>query len=236
MNNKKKSILVLSIGMILVLNISGSMIAIHALTKTVEVIVVSETLGPRSMIESKHVSVISMPKNTVPTNVFLDESDVVGKFVSFDASLYRGMFFFVDAIESIDTVNDAPLLRLKEGQVAVSIGVDVLKSIGNTLLPGQYVDLVHTFVIRNGNPIVDTIFNDVRVLAIKDRYGLDMSDSKSQKVPHVILLAINHSDANDFYLALRKGQMDLVPLPSGRFVENESTINKESIIWRLLYE
>ena len=205
MSNKKKSMIIISIGLIIVLNVSGSMIAIHTLTKTVDVIIVNETLKPRSMIESRHLSVVSMPKNTIPSNIYTDESDVVGKFVSFDASLYRGMFLFIDAIESIEGVQDAPLLRLKEGQVAVSIGVDVIKSIGNTLLPGQYVDVVHTFTIRNKNPIVDTIFKDVRVLAIKDRYGLDMSDSKSQKVPHVILLAINHQDANDFYLALRKG-------------------------------
>lgn len=116
------------------------------------------------------------------------------------------------------------------------MGVDVLKSLGNTLLSGQYVDIVVTLSIKRDNPLVETIFSNVRVLSVKDRYGLDMSDPKSQRAPAVVLLAINHEDANDFYLAKNKGQIDLIPILSGSIIQNEASKKTDSIIWSILHE
>lgn len=236
MDNKKKSIIVISIGLFVLLNLSGSMIIIKTLSKTVDVVVVSKMMLPRERITKDHIMTIAMPQNTIPNNVLIKEEDIIGKVVAFETHLFRGMFFFEDAIEDMDETKDAPLLRLKANQVAVSLGVDVVKSLGNTLLPGQYVDIVFTLSIRNENPLVDTIFFDVRVLAVKDRYGLDMHDPKSQRTPHVILLAIDHQHVNDFYLALRKGQMDLVPIANQSMIDHEARIHSESIIWGKLYE
>lgn len=236
MTNKKKSIIVISIGLVILLNVCGSLLAVRALSKTVEVLVVKQTLVPRTKIKEEHLETVAMPKNTIPSNVYLNSEDVIGKVVSFDASLFKGMFLFKDAIEDPMETNDSPLLRLKENQVAVSMGVDVLKSIGNTLLNGQYVDVVVTLSAKRENPLVQTIFSNVRVLSVKDRYGLDMSDPKSQKAPAVILLAINHEDANDFYLAKNKGQIDLVPMLSGTEIQEEAVKIDDSIIWSILHD
>jgi hypothetical protein len=76
----------------------------------------------------------------------------------------------------------------------------------------------------------------VRVLSVKYRYGLDMSDPKSHKAPAVVLLAISHQDANDFYLAKNRGQIDLVPILSGTAIPQEATKKEDSIIWSILHE
>lgn len=236
MTNKKKSMIVISIGLVVLLNVGASMLIVSTLSKSEEVLIIKENLTPRSVIKEEHLGMISMPKNTIPSNIYTTKEEVVGKVVSFDASMFKGMFLYKDALEDAESTSDAPLLKLKENQVAVSMGVDVLKSLGNTLLGGQYVDIVMTLPIKKNNPIVETIFSNVRILALKDRYGLDMSDPKSQKSPAVILLAINHHDANDFYLAKNKGQIDLVPLLSGTSISKEAIKKDESIIWSILYE
>lgn len=236
MNNKKKSMLVISIALIIFLNVSISFLIVHSMSKSIEVYVAKTKLIPRIPIQANDLEVVKMPKHLIPNNIVQKKEDIIGKVVSYDSSVYQGMFFFQEALDNPIESKDAPLLRLKEKQVAVSLGVDVIQSLGNTLLPGQYVDIVYTYPIRNQNPLVDTIYHNVRVLSLKDRYGLDMEDPKSQKAPHVILLALNHVDANSFYLALNKGKMDLVPVFHTKSIEHESVLNVLSPIWSYLYE
>lgn len=236
MNNKKKSIIVISIALMIVINVSVSFLIVKTLTKSTDVFVAKTTLVPRNPITEDDIQTISLPSNLIPNNIFTSKEDIIGQVVSYDSSIYQGMFFFKEALDDPIKSNDAPLLRLKDNQVAVSLSVDVIKSLGNTLLPGQYVDLVYTYPIRNENPIVDTIYKNVRVLALKDRYGLDMNHPQSQKTPHVILLSLNHKDANSFYLAENKGSFDLVPVLLNEPPNQEAIINESSIIWSYLYE
>ncbi len=236
MNNKKKSVIVISIALIVFLNVSISFLIVNTMSKSTQVYVAKSKLIPRIPITEDDLEVINMPKHLIPSNIIQNKDEIIGKVIAYDSSVYQGMFFFSEALDDPIQSKDAPLLRLKENQVAVSLGVDVIQSLGNTLLPGQYVDIVYTYPIRNQNPIVDTIYKNVRVLSLKDRYGLDMDDPKSQKAPHVILLALNHEDANSFYLALNKGEMDLVPVFHNDSIQQESVLNAMSLVWSYLYE
>jgi|SRR5690554_209038 len=236
MNNKKKSVLVISIALIVFLNVSISFLIVNSMSKSTEVYVAKVKLIPRIPIKEDDIEIIKMPKHLIPSNIVSSKEEIVGKVVSYDSSIYQGMFFFEEALDHPNDSQDAPLLRLKDNQVAVSLGIDVIQSLGNTLLPGQYVDIVYTYPIRNQNPIVETIYKNVRVLSLKDRYGFEMDHPKSQKTPHVILLALNHKDANSFYLALNKGKMDLVPVFHNKAIQQESVLNTMSSVWSYLYE
>lgn len=99
MNNNKKSMIVVSVGLVILLNVSGSLLAVRALSKTVDVLVVKQTLTPRTKIKEEHLEIVSMPKNTIPLNIYINMEDVIGKVVSFDASLFKGMFLFKEALE-----------------------------------------------------------------------------------------------------------------------------------------
>lgn len=236
MNKTIKIKVMMSMVGLLTLNISAFIVLYNSALETVDVVVANTTLAPRSIIEEKHLKVIAFPKGSLDSSVYIDSKDVVGKVVSYDSTIHPNSMFFKSSIESISDVLDAPILALKDDQRAVSMQVDMIKSSGNTLLPGQYVDVVLTLPIRNKNPLVDVIFEAVRVLAVKDRYGYDMSDSKSQKVPHVALLAIHEQDVSDFYLALEKGSIHLVPLSTNSLLFAEASKKGDSEAWKLLYE
>ena len=236
MNKALKLKIIGSIVGLVALNVTAFYVILANALETVDVVVANETIGPRTVISEHHVKTIAIVKGTIDSNVYISREDILGKVVSFDSTIYAGSLFFKQSIEDVDGVIDAPLIALKPGQSAVSLGVDMIKSTGNTLLPGQYVDVVLTLPIRNKNPLVDVIFQQVRVLAIKDRYGYDMSDSKSQKVPHVVLLALYQEDVKDFYLAIERGQVHLVPIAKGSLSDQEATKNWESVAWSQLYE
>jgi Flp pilus assembly protein CpaB len=104
------------------------------------------------------------------------------------------------------------------------------------LLPNQYVDIVFTSKDKRKPIVSDVIFHSVRVLAVKDRNGLDMDDSKSQKVPAIVLLAMNKQDIPPFIHAQIIGDIDLIIKINNEFDPLEAICNKESEVWRLLNE
>lgn len=236
MSNKKRSLLIVSVALMLALNGGISLLIVKSMNKTKTVLVAKETLIPRKPIEETDLVSVDLPSHLIPLNIYTEKEEIIGKVVAYHASVYEGMFFFKDALDEPTSSKDAPLLRLKENQIAISFGVDVLSSIGNSLLPGQYVDISMAYVVTKSHTIVDTIFSDVRILAIKDKFGIDMDDPKSQKVPHVVLLALNHDDVNDFHLANRKGKLALVPLLHHEIMDDEALKNESSPLWDYLYE
>ncbi|NLA78770.1 MAG: Flp pilus assembly protein CpaB [Erysipelothrix sp.] len=231
MSNKKRSLMVVSLVLLILVNVGISTVIVRSLTKTEQVYVAKHVLVPRKPIEESDLQVVDVPRHTILSNIYTKKEDILGKVVAYHTSVFEGMFFFKDALDAPSASQDAPLLRLKENQIAVSMGVDVLTSLGNTLMAGQYVDVSCTYQIPKGATLVDTLFKDVRVLAIKDKYGVDMDDPKSQKVPHVVLLAIDHADVNHFHLALKKGKLDLIPILHGDQVQHEAIKNEASLLW-----
>ena len=217
MSNKKRSLLIVSIALMLALNGGISLLIVKSMNKTKTVLVAKETLIPRKPIEETDLVSVDLPSHLIPANIYTEKEEIIGKVVAYHASVYEGMFFFKDALDEPTSSKDAPLLRLKENQIAISLGVDVLSSIGNSLLPGQYVDISMAYVVTKSHTI-------------------DMDDPKSQKVPQVVLLALNHKDVNDFHLAKSKGKLALVPLLHHEIMDDEALKNESSPLWDYLYE
>jgi Flp pilus assembly protein CpaB len=150
--------------------------------------------------------------------------------------LAPGSFFYHEYVEEAQNVGDQPQLMLERGQGVASLAVDLLTSAGNTLWPGQYVDIVFTSKDKRKPIISDVIFRSVRVLAVKDRNGLDMSDSKSQKIPAVALLALNQQDIPLFLHAQIFGDIDLIIRLINEFHPLQAIRQTESEVWGLLNE
>jgi len=223
-NKKIKGIMILAT--IILLNIAVFNIVLQRSLDLVEIPIAKNTIHQRIPLTASDITTKKVPRAYIDEFVIEEIDQIIGKVVSFQTTIYKGMPFYYHALEDGHTTLDAPLLQLKQGQGAVAIAVDLIKSSGNTLLPGQYVDLILTIALKNQPVIVDTMFSSVRVLAVKDRYGLDMSDPKSQKVPHVILLALWQADIRIFYQALQVGKFELVALSMENRIIEEALYNQ----------
>ncbi|PKM87584.1 MAG: hypothetical protein CVU85_05555 [Firmicutes bacterium HGW-Firmicutes-10] len=202
----------------------------------IEIPVAAVSIKPRSKLDASHIRMLRVPSAAIEGKVYLDKEEIIDKWVKYAVSIAPGSFFYHDYLEDSENSLDYPQLMLNNGQGVASLAIDLLISAGNTLLPNQYVDIVFTSKDKRKPIVSDVIFRSVRVLAVKDRNGLDMDDSKSQKVPAVALLAMNKQDIPPFIHAQILGNIDLIIKVSNEFDPEEAICNTESEVWRLLNE
>ncbi|PKM68715.1 MAG: hypothetical protein CVU94_05200 [Firmicutes bacterium HGW-Firmicutes-19] len=202
----------------------------------IEIPVAAVSIKPRSKIDESHIRMLRVPSAAMDGKVYLDRKEIIDKWVKYAVSIAPGSFFFHDYLEDVAGLPDYPQLMLSEGQGVASLAIDLLTSAGNTLLPNQYVDIVFTSKDKRKPIVSDVIFRSVRVLAVKDRNGLDMDDSKSQKVPAVALLALSKKDIPSFIHAQIFGNIDLIIKVSNELDPQEAICNDQSDVWRLLNE
>ena len=202
----------------------------------VEVPIAAKNIQSRTKIDESFIRIQKVPSALIEDNMITDKNDIIDRWVKYSVTLAPGSFFFQEYIEDAEGSVDYPQLMLKVGQGVASLAVDLLISAGNTLLPNQFVDIVFTSKDKRKPIISDVIFRSVRVLAVKDRNGLNMDDPKSQKVPAVVLLALNQEDIPPFIHAQILGDIDLIIKVVNENHPDEAICNCESLVWRLLNE
>lgn len=233
----KKSIRWLLIaGAILVCNGLLFDVAVKNSVDYIEIPVAAVLITPRTKISESHIRMERVPSAMVSDSIHKSIDDIVDLWVKYSVTLAPGSFFYHEYVEVAENVGDHPQLMLEHGQGVASLAVDLLTSAGNTLLPGQYVDIVFTSKDKRKPIVSDVIFRSVRVLAVKDRNGLDMSDPKSQKIPAVALLALNQQDIPLFLHAQIFGDIDLIIRLTNDFHPLQAIKQTESDVWRLLNE
>ena len=202
----------------------------------VEVPVASTRIHARSTIDESAIVMIKVPSAMISDRVIKDKNDIVDHWVKYSVTVAEGSFFYHEYIEEADESIDYPQLMLNDGQGVASLAVDLMISAGNTLLPNQFVDIVFTSKDKRKPIVSDVIFRSVRVLAVKDRNGLNMDDPQSQKVPAVALLAMNKEDIPRFIHAQILGDIDLIIKIVNEHDPDEAICNSDSEVWRMLNE
>jgi len=227
---------VVGVLILIVFNVLLFDIAVKRSIDYIEIPVAAKMLSSRSKIDESSFRMQRVPSALVEGNVITDKNELIDRWVKYSVTLAQGSFFYQEYIEDASDSADYPQLMLKEGQGVASLAVDLLISAGNTLLPDQFVDIVFTSKDKRKPIISDVIFRSVRVLAVKDRNGLNMDDPKSQKVPAVVLLALNQEDIPPFIHAQILGDIDLIIKVVNEYYPQEAICNFESQVWRLLNE
>jgi Flp pilus assembly protein CpaB len=221
---------------LIALNVLVFDIAVKRSIDYVEVPVAAKRLLSRSKIDESSIRMQRVPSALVEDHVITDKYEIIDRWVKYSVTVAPGSFFYDEYIEDAEGSVDYPQLMLKEGQGVASLAIDLLISAGNTLLPNQFVDIVFTSKDKRKPIISDIIFRSVRVLAVKDRNGLNMEDPKSQKVPAIVLLALNQEDIPPFIHAQILGDIDLIIKVVNEYSPEEAICHRESLVWRLLNE
>lgn len=177
-----------------------------------------EEIQPRTYISEDMVDTINVApallgKGAVITNI----SNIVGKYTNVNAVVPKGSFFYSGQVIDKTDLPNAALLEIPEGEVAYNLGVDVDTSYGNSLLPGNTVDIYFKAFDDNGNIIVGKLVENVKILAVKDKSGNNVFENTSEnRTPAIYIFAV----PEEVHLLLRKteymfaSQAELIPVPT----------------------
>lgn len=220
----KNTITILGVIVILGLLYWGYSSSVNSAVNPISVPVASQTIGSRTQITADMVTTVRVSSIAVTDNVYRSAAAVIGKYTNVNTIVPEGSMFYFEAVVDNSDFKDAIFENLDEGEIPYLFKVDMEKTYGNSIYPGNLVDIYMKAIDDSGKVVVGKLLEDVEVLAVRDNQGNDVfADTTSSLTPNYFIIAVKEQ----LHILLRKASyissnnIDLFPVPHGGIYEIE---------------
>ena len=180
---------------------------------TSELITQTEVLS--SMVTGKNNTIIRSNSNLISTND--------PYCVAIGTSIPAGCFFHTEQVVKCGTVNGNYLNNMPDGYSPVSIPVDLHKTYGNSMMPGDYIDIYARMTSSDGKLIFGKLVSKLPIMAVVDSKGASVFDNGTIGTPAELQFACpNIQDGYNLFMLLSKAillgesKVELIPVPGNR--------------------
>ena len=183
-------------------------------------------------ITDKMVGTTQIPPSMLTDDVYRTVSDVVGKYSNADTIIPRGSLFFNRNVVEKEELPANIILDLKEGYVLYNLEVNTKKAYGNSIYPGNYIDIylkartkeIAGVTTEQKRVLLDRLLKNVKVIAVKDDKGRPVfKDLDENREPAMVIFAL----PEDYYKMLKKAEYlrtydsELIPVPTNESLKDE---------------
>lgn len=221
------------IGVILIVGLLyfGYNSKINDATNPISVPVAKQTIQPRTKITKDMIEYVKIPKAGIKDGVVKSSNLVIGKYANINSTIPKGSMFYSEMLVNEDQLPDSAFVEVDEGDVPYNFAVTMASTYGNSMYPGNYIDIYMKAKSETGEIMVGKLIEDVKVLAVKDSSGRNVFDNLAEKrVPAYLIFGVS----NEIHILLRKAtylsgssySIELFPVPHGGTVEN----NGETVV------
>ena len=186
------------------------------------VIVATTELGPRTRITSDMLRTEKIPGNLIE-NTYQTTTELIGKYVSNDAVIPANGIIYRSMVKEWEELPRSIYGDIPDGNTVVAIEVDLDSTYGNSIYPGNYIDLYYyDHDKEQGDKLMlQKFIESIKVLAVVDSTG-----GKSVFETNGALLTPKYlifSVPEDLYLLLKKASMlsgTIFPVPRNASYSN----------------
>lgn len=176
----KNTVTILGVVICLVILYVGYSIRINQKTALVEVYYANQTIQPKTKITADMVSKTQVPAAFIKGNYYKNYDDIVGKYSNYNTMIANGSIFYTDLLVEESNLPDAALHKIEDGDKLVSYRVDTESTYGNSLMPGNLVDVYVKILNTDGKIVYGKLIEQVEILAVKDVDGKNVFDSTDE--------------------------------------------------------
>ena len=192
-------------------------------TSPIKVPYANQTINPRTKITSDMISYVDIPSASIKGNVITNANDIINKYTNVNASIPAGSLIYQSQIVRQEELPDSFLIDIEEGYVPYNFDVDIKSTYGNSIYPGNYVD-VYFKGIQDGKLMVGRLLENVKVLAVKDSSGRHVFETNdSDRTPSQIIFAVTP----EIHLLLRKAEyingVEIILVPNNTSLKLEDS-------------
>lgn len=185
----------------------------------------AEKIDPRKEIKADMIDYVDIAPIVLQKDVIRKASDVIGKYSAPYTAIPKGSLFYKDAVVEKNDNPDYAFEELGEGEVPYNFPVTMQTTYGNSIYPGNYIDVYMKAQNENSVLMVGKLIENVKVLAVKDASGQNVFESSEEKrIPAYIIFGLD-SETN---ILLRKASymsnfsVELFPVPHNTKVSTEA--------------
>ena len=183
-------------------------------------------MEPKSKVEADNVGLIKV------SGAFVEQTQdlVTSKqyimanewYVNYDTVIPEGGLFYKSQLVKKENIPDTAFDDIDEGATIFSLSVNGHSTYGNSIMPGNFIDLYLKATDDNGKIIFGKFIESIKVLSVRDSSGNDVfSDSQAEKSSSELLFAVK----DNLFMLLSEasfvGGIEIVPVPRNAAYRNE---------------
>lgn len=164
------------------------------------------SIGATSEITADMIDYVKLSSDYLNKNpnIVRNANQLIGKRITTGTTIPANGLFYMDQVVSADELPDAAFANIPDGYTIYSLPVSLEKTNGNTIYPGNYIDLYLKAIDDDGKLIYGKLVESIKVLDVKDSSGNHVfSNNESTGNPAVMLFAVK----DDMYLLLKKAEL-----------------------------
>jgi hypothetical protein len=174
-----------------ILVVFAGIIALYALynwrvnqaTTLVQVPYAKKEINSRNQITQDMVSYMEVPKSLLSNakNIIQNSYAVIDKYVNYGYTIPQYSFFYTDAILTESKNPESEFADIPKGYTVYSLEVDFDLTYGNSIYPGNYIDLYFKHVDESTDKILfGRLIKGIKVMAVYDGEGNSVFESTSE--------------------------------------------------------
>ncbi len=176
------------------------------------------TIQPRTKITADMIGYTDVAPVMIRGRIIRNANVIIGNWSNYNTMIPAGSLFYQESITA--TLPDSAFVNIPVGFTAFNLPVDIHTTYGNSIFPGNYIDIYLKALNEEGKIIVGKLLANVEVLAVKDNSGRHVfEDTETRRTPSSIIFAV----PEDIHILLRKAlylrnvrdvAAELIPVPS----------------------
>lgn len=191
---------------------------VNTQVKPTSIPVAKVTIQPRTLITEDMVDYIEVPGATISENVVRISKNIIGKYSNYNTVIPEGSMFYSGILIDAKDMPDSAFVDVKEGEIPYQFAVDMKTTYGNSIFPGNKIDVYMKAINSEGQVMVGKLLENVEVLAVKDNNGNHVfENTEESRTPAYLIFGVS----DEIHLLLRKAEylyaysVELFPVPYG---------------------
>ncbi len=209
----KNFVTIIAFAVCLVIIIVAYNYRINQKTNPVSVYYAKEDIPARTEITSEMVGTIKIPSSMVTSNVVRNINNIIGKYVNYNTLIPAGSLFYSTVLVNWESMPDSAWSNIEEGYTIVSLSVNANTTYGNSIFPGDKIDLYYKTYDSEGKLVLGKLIEGIQVLAVKDDAGQHIfKRTPDQRQAAALIFSVEE----EMHLLLRKAMYldgDIIPVP-----------------------
>ena len=191
-------------------------------------------IDPGTQITQDMVGTRAVPPSMLEGEVITNQASVIDKYSSADTVIPAGSLFYTRTVVEKEQLPANIILTYPKGYVLYNMSVTTSSTYGNSIYPGNYIDIYlkavnkiaegETMTADADKIMLGKLMTNVKVLAVKDSNGQPVfSNLDEQRTPAMVVFAV----PEEYYVLLKKAEFlrtydsTLIPVPTNESLKDE---------------
>ncbi len=201
--SNKNTVTILGVLLAILVLYIGYNYRVKQATTPVTVPYAKQEISSRTAITSDMIGYMEVSSSVIKNspNVITNASELIGNYVSFGTTIPANSMFYKSQILTSNEMPDSAFASIPDNYTIYSLNVDLHTTYGNSIYPGNYIDLYFKGIDDTGLVMYGKFIESIEVLAVKDSQGNHVFETTVEsRTPSELLFAV----PNDMYELLMK--------------------------------